>query len=160
MYASGLSSVRVLPLRAVILRVSAWRGSKSVEARTISSPTCHCVASSTSIELLPASAVFASFVQLLVRLPCRFSVPPESMMPRSPMPIISSSFTLSVRVMVALRVCGPGLSADLQLPVNHDPLGGELQIRRVGKTELAHDRESTQRRRAHIEDDGLALGEW
>jgi hypothetical protein len=55
---------------------------------------------------LPASAVFASLVQVLVMLPCRFSVPPESMMPRSPMPITCSPFTLSVRVMVALRVWG------------------------------------------------------
>ena len=39
--------------------------------------------------------------------PCRFSVPPEIMMPRSPMPtMMSSPLTLSVRVMVALRVWG------------------------------------------------------
>jgi hypothetical protein len=89
-----------------MVRRSAWRGSKSVEASTISSPTFHCAAFSTWIDVAPAAAVAASLVQVLVRSPCRFNVPPESMMPRSPMPIISSSFTVSVRVMVALRVCG------------------------------------------------------
>src|SRR6188768_317085 len=89
-----------------MVRRSACRGLKSVEARTISSPTRHSAAFSTSMELLPASAVFASLVQEFFRLPCRFSVPPESMMPRSPMPIICSSLTLLVRVMVALCVKG------------------------------------------------------
>src|SRR6478735_8327390 len=68
------------------------------------------------MELLPASAVFASFVQVLVRLPCRFRVPPESMMPRSPMPIICSFLTLSVRVMVAL--CANGLAS---VPTSSSP---------------------------------------
>src|SRR4029434_7530787 len=66
----------------------------------------------TSIELLPASAVLDSFVQEFVRLPCRFRVPPMSMIPRSlrsvvpPVPVMSSSLTLLVRVIVALRVWG------------------------------------------------------
>jgi len=57
--------------------------------------------------VLPAFAVLASFVQVLVRSPCRFSVPPEIMIPRSPMPAITSSFlTVLVRVIVALCVWG------------------------------------------------------
>ncbi len=81
------------------------RGSKSVEARTISSPTFQPFASSTWIEVAPALAVTDSLLQLLVVEPCRFRVPPESMIPRSPMPPMTSSpFTWSVRVMVALRV--------------------------------------------------------
>ena len=71
---------------AAIVRRSAWRGLKSVEASTISSPTFQPEASSTSIEVLPALAVAASLVQVWVRSPCRLSVPPISMMPRSPMP--------------------------------------------------------------------------
>ena len=39
----------------------------------------------------------------MLRSPCRFSVPPMSMMPRSPMVLMSSSLTLSVSVIVALR---------------------------------------------------------
>ena len=86
------------------------------------SPARQPAAFRTSIELLPASAVLDSFVQEFVRLPCRFSVPPIIMIPRSlrsfapPIPLISSSLTLSVRVIVALRVWGPGFGADFQFP--------------------------------------------
>src|SRR5688500_3783024 len=97
----------LLPLMAAIVRRSAWRGSKSVEARTISSPTFQPLASSTWIEVAPALAVADSLLQVLVVEPCRFRVPPAIMMPRSPMPTMTSSpLTLSVRVMVALRVWG------------------------------------------------------
>ena len=107
MKSSFLSSVMLLPLMAAMVRRSACRGSKSVEARTISSPTFQPLASSTWIEVAPALAVADSLLQLLVVEPCRFRVPPESMMPRSPMPPMTSSpFTWSVRVMVALRVWG------------------------------------------------------
>ena len=64
------------------------------------------------MEVLPAAAVCASLVQVCFRSPCRFRVPPMSRMPRStrsfapPIPPISSSLTLLVRVMVALRVWG------------------------------------------------------
>ena len=132
-YNSGIPALEAVCVRTTVVAVvlfivarakdlsfhiprSAWRGSKSVEASTISSPAFHWEASSTSIELLPAGAVLASFVQVFVRSPCRFSVPPESMMPRSPMPIISSPFTLSVRVMVAL--CVKGLAS---VPISSSP---------------------------------------
>ena len=36
-----LEALLLLPLMAVMVRRSACRGSKSVEASTISSPTCH-----------------------------------------------------------------------------------------------------------------------
>src|SRR6185503_13251247 len=92
---------------AEMVRRSACRGSKSVDASTISSPTRQPAAFKTSIEVLPALAVLDSLVQVLVRSPCRFSVPPEIMIPRSPMPAMTSSpVTLLVRVMVALRVWG------------------------------------------------------
>ncbi len=55
-------------------------------------------------------------------------MPPESMMPRSPMPISCSSLTLSVRVMVALCVKGLASVPICKFPVHHDPLGGELQV--------------------------------
>src|SRR5688572_10270230 len=59
------------------------------------------------MEVAPALAVAESLVQLFVVEPCRFSVPPEIMMPRSPMPaMMFSPFTLSVKVMVALRAWG------------------------------------------------------
>ena len=47
------------------------------------SPARQPAAFRTSIELLPASAVLDSFVQEFVRLPCRFRVPPMSIIPRS-----------------------------------------------------------------------------
>ena len=51
--------------------------------------------------------MLASFVQVLVRSPCRFSVPPEIMIPRSPIPPMTSSpLTVLVSVMVALCVWG------------------------------------------------------
>src|ERR1044071_1104881 len=97
----------LLPLMAEIVRRSACRGSKSVEAMTISSPTFQPLAFSTWIDVAPALAVADSLLHVLVVEPCRFSVPPDSMMPRSPMPAITSSpLTLSVRVMVALWVWG------------------------------------------------------
>ena len=107
MYSSARSSVIALPLMAAIVRRSACRGSKSVDARTISSPARQPAASRTCMELLPAAAVWASLVQVCVRSPCRFRVPPVSMMPRSPISFMgSSSGTVLVRVMVALRVWG------------------------------------------------------
>ena len=104
MYRSGLSSISALPLTAVTVRSSAWWGSKSVEASTIVSPLRQPAAFSTSIRALPAFAVFASLVQVLVRSPCRLKVPESSMIPRSPMVLTSSPGTVSVRVMVALWV--------------------------------------------------------
>src|SRR5690606_23658862 len=113
------------------------------EARTISSPTCHWAASSTSMLLLPASAVAASLVQLLLRLPCRFSVPPESMMPRSPMPISCSPLTLSVSVIVALCMKGwPSLPISIVL-----------------ERELAIDRKPPQHGRTDVEEHLLAAGD-
>src|SRR5687768_12680398 len=59
------------------------------------------------MEVAPALAVAESLVQLFVVEPCRFSVPPEIMMPRSPMPaMMFSPFTLSVNVMAAVRAWG------------------------------------------------------
>src|SRR5215469_3610227 len=95
-----------------MVRLSAWWGSKSVDARTITSPFFQSPAFRTSMVLLPAAAVFASLVQEFFSVPCRFRVPPIIMIPRSlrsfvpPVPVISSSLTLSVRVIVALRVWG------------------------------------------------------
>ncbi len=122
MKSSFLSSVIVFPLMAEMVRRSACLGSKSVDARTISSPTRQPAAFRTSIELLPASAVLASLVQVFCRSPCRFRVPPMSMIPRStlsvvpPTPLISSSLTLFVKVIVALRVWG-----DFSVPISNSP---------------------------------------
>jgi hypothetical protein len=57
MNSSGLSSVIVLPRIAAIVRSSACRGSKSVEASTILSPRRQPLASSTAISALRASTV-------------------------------------------------------------------------------------------------------
>ena len=95
-----------------------------------------------------------------VRSPCRFSVPPEIMMPRSPMPaMMSSPFTLSVKVMVALRVWGLASVPICQLAVQHDPLGGELQVGVVREGELAVDRHAAQSRRADVQDHFLVTGD-
>ena len=77
-----------------------------------------------------------------------------SMIPRSPMVLMSSPGTVSVSVIVALRVWGSGLAADLQLaPAQVDPLGFELDIAIVRKAELAVDGQAAQRRRIDVEDD-------
>ena len=65
------------------------------------------------------------------------------MIPRSPMPVMtSSSGTLSVRVMVALRVWGLASLPIGQLAVQHDPLGGQLEVGVVREAELAVDRQA------------------
>src|SRR3984885_12346987 len=85
---------------AAMVRFSACVESKSVDARTITPPFRQPLPFNTSILALPAFAVPASLVQEFVRSPCRFRVPPAIMIPRS------LPGTFSVRVMVALRVCG------------------------------------------------------
>ena len=74
--------------------------------------------------------------------------------------MMSSSLTLLVRVMVALRVWGPGFGADLQLAVQHDPLGGQFKVGIVCEGELAVDGQTAQRRRADVEDHFLVLRRW
>ena len=56
-----------------------------------------------------------------------------------------------------MRVWGPGFSANLQLPVQHDPLGGQFKILIVCEAEFAVDRQTAQRRRTDVEDNILAL---
>ena len=45
---------------------------------------------------------------------------------------------------------GLGLGADLQFAVQHDPLGGQLQVGGVGEGELAVDGQATQCRRGGV----------
>ena len=47
---------------------------------------------------------------------------------------------------------GARFAADGQLPVQHDPLGGQLQVGIVREGELAVDRHTAQRRRTDVED--------
>src|SRR5262249_446444 len=47
---------------------------------------------------------------------------------------------------------GFGFRANLQLPVDHDPLGGQFQIFIVRKAQFAVDRQTAHRRRTDIED--------
>ncbi len=47
---------------------------------------------------------------------------------------------------------GAGFAADGQLPVQHDPLGGQLQVGIVREGELAVDGQTAQRRRTDVED--------
>jgi hypothetical protein len=53
---------------------------------------------------------------------------------------------------------GPGFGADLQFPVHHDPLGGQLEVGSVGEGQFAVDVQTAQRRRTDVEDDLLACG--
>src|SRR6185369_569976 len=106
---------------AVMVRSSAWWGSKSVDASTIVWPFFQSPALKTWMVLLPAAAVCASLVQEFFSVPCRFRVPPISMIPRSlrsfpPNPPKSSSLKLSVRVMVAW--CVWGLAS---VPISNSP---------------------------------------
>ena len=52
---------------------------------------------------------------------------------------------------------GPGFGADLQFPVQHDPLGGQFKVGIVGEAEFAVDRQTAQRRRTDVEDHVLAF---
>ena len=135
-----------------MVRLSAWWGSKSVDAITISSPFFQSPVFKTSIVLLPAAAVFASLVQESFRLPCRLRVPPMSMIPRSP--IVMYVFTRDVIGQGNGRIArvGVGFTANLQLPVQHDPLGGQFKISIVCEAQFAVDRQTAQRRRTDIED--------
>ena len=123
-----------------MVRLSAWWGSKSVDATTIASPFFQSPAFKTSIVLLPAAAVFASLVQESFRLPCRLRVPPMSMIPRSP--IASYVFTRDVIGQGNGRIArvGAGFSTNLQLPVQHDPLGGQFKIFIICEAQFAVDR--------------------
>ena len=48
---------------------------------------------------------------------------------------------------------GFGFRANLQLPVHHDPLGGQFEILVVREAQFAVDRQAVQRRRTDVEDD-------
>src|SRR5262249_49472716 len=48
-------------------------------------------------------------------------------------------------------------STNLQLPVHHDPLGGQFKILIICKAQFALDSETTQRRRTDVEDHVLAF---
>src|SRR6188508_2162807 len=111
-----------------MVRRSACRGSKSVDARTISSPTRQPAAFSTCIEVLPAFAVLASLVQVLVRSPCRFRVPP--MGDAAVTAVIRSTHATDIFVFDVvgegngrLARVGFGLGANLEFPVQQHPLG-------------------------------------
>ena len=141
-----------------MVRRSACWGSKSVDARTISSPTRQPAAFRTSIEVLPASAVLASLVQVFFPITVQVQGSAHEHDPAvngsfvPPTPLISSSLTLLVKVIVALRVWGWLFSTNLQLPVQHDPLGGQFKIFIVCEAQFAVDRQTAQRRRTDIED--------
>src|SRR6185436_14713369 len=47
---------------------------------------------------------------------------------------------------------GAGLAANLQLPMQHDPLGGQFKVFVVGEAEFAVDRHTAQRRWTDVED--------
>src|SRR6185312_10741892 len=47
-------------------------------------------------------------------------------------------------------------SPNLQLPVHHDPLGGQFKILTVCEAQFAFDRQAVQRRRTDVEDHVLA----
>ena len=136
-----------------------------MDARTISSPTRQPAAFRTWIEVAPALAVRTAWS----RSSCPVTVQIEgsahehdpavtrSVVP--PIPLMSSPLTLSVRVMVALRVWGWPFRADLQLAVQHDPLGGQFEVLIVREAQLAVDRQTVQRRRTDIEDDVHVLAD-
>src|SRR6185436_14631228 len=53
---------------------------------------------------------------------------------------------------------GFGFGANLQFPVQHDPLGGQLKVLVVCEAEFAIDRQTAQRWGTDVEDDVLARG--
>ena len=55
-----------------------------------------------------------------------------------------------------LVLVGLGFGADLQLPVHHDPLGGQGQVGLVREAQLAVDRQAVQRRWTHVQHHVLA----
>src|SRR4029450_11281179 len=50
---------------------------------------------------------------------------------------------------------GLGFGADFQLPVQHDPLGGQFEVGSVGEAEFAVDRKTAERRRTDVEEHAL-----
>ena len=60
--------------------------------------------------------------------------------------------------MVALLRVGLGFRANLQLPVHHDPLGGQFEVLIVREAQLAVDRRTVQFRRSDIENNIHVLG--
>ena len=136
-----------------MVRCSACRGSKSVDARTISSPTRQPAASRTSIEV---AACFGRARQLGPGVgPIAVQVQRSA---RDHDPAVTHAshdvFTLDVVGEGDGRVArvGAGFAANGQLAVQHDPLGGQLQVGIVGEGELAVDGQTAQRRRTDVED--------
>ena len=166
MKSSFLSSVIVFPLMAEMVRRSACLGSKSVDARTISSPTRQPAAFRTCIEVLPASAVLASLVQVFCPITVQVQGSAHEHDP-AVTAVIRSTHSTDIFVFDVvgegngrLARVGPGFGADFQFPVQHDPLGGQFKVGIVGEAEFAVDRQTAQRRRTDVEDDVLALWQW
>ena len=146
---------------AEMVRRSACRGSKSVDARTISSPTRQPAASRTWIEVLPALAVLASLVQVLLPVPVQVQGaahehdPAVNALTRDSRCGNTDVFAFDVVGEGDGRLArvGPGFGADFQFPVHHDPLGGQFEILVVSEAQFAVDRHTAQRRRTDVEDD-------
>ena len=49
-----------------------------------------------------------------------------------------------------------GFGADFQLPEQHDPFGGQLDVGFIREAQFALDGQTVQRRRTHVEDHVLA----
>src|SRR5690242_11393307 len=122
-----------------MVRLSAWWGSKSVDASTIWSPFFQSPGFKTSMVLLPAAAVFASLVQEFFSVPCRLQGSAHEHDPA-----VTHCFNVFTRDVIGQRngriaLVGAGFSTNLQLPVQHDPLGGQFQIFVVREAQFAVD---------------------
>jgi hypothetical protein len=115
------------------------------------------------MEVLPAFAVPASLVQVLaiavqVQGAAHEHDPAVHAISRATHP--TDVFVLDVVGEGDRRLArvGPGFGADFQFPVQHDPLGGQLEVSGVGEAQFAVDAQTAQRRRTDVEDDFLARG--
>ena len=146
-----------------MVRRSACLGSKSVDARTISSPTRQPAAFRTCIEVLPAFGRAGQLgpgvrpITVQVQGSAHEHDPAVTAVIRSTHSTDIFVFDVVGEGNCRLACMGPGFGADFQFPVQHDPLGGQFKVVIVGEAEFAVDRQTAQRRRTDVEDHILAF---
>ena len=141
-----------------MVRRSACLGSKSVDARTISSPTRQPAAFRTSYRGAACVGRVGQLgpgvrpITVQVQGSAHEHDPAVTAVIRSTHSTDIFVFDVVGEGNGRLARMGPGFGADFQFPVQHDPLGGQFKVGVVGEAEFAVDRQTAQRRRTDVED--------
>jgi hypothetical protein len=155
--------VIVLPLIAAMVRRSACLGSKSVDARNdlvVDAPARR-------VEDLDGGAAGVGGVGQLAPgvLPITVQAQRAAHDHDPAVTLVVATHATEVFVFDVvgegdgrLARVGVGLAANLELAVQHDPLGRQLEVLVVGEAEFAVDRQTAQRRRSDVEENVLAGG--